>query len=113
MINTPAAVTISAAGGVTIVAPGGMKTIDSFFDKTGGLYKDAFAAKLSVLGAKVDIVTGTAISMSTAKVDTVGVKVDIARMKVSNKGQLSLEEASTAIKRGVVTVYLCSQLIIQ
>jgi hypothetical protein len=106
-------VTISAAGGFTVVAPGGTKTIDSFFDKTGGKSMDAFGAKLSLVGAKTDIVGGLALSVVNNKVDLVGMKVDMTRTKIANQNQVTLKSYGTAIMQGYCNLHTCGLVVIQ
>jgi type VI secretion system secreted protein VgrG len=110
-ITTPAAVTIAAAAGVTIVAPGGTKTIDSFFDKTGGKSADAFAFKMSVVGAKVDLVAGLALSMSNSKIDMAFSKIDLAKSKYNNHPVI-IETLGTAICQSYVHLHVPGLMIV-
>jgi hypothetical protein len=111
-ITTPAAVTIAATGGFTVVAPAGTKTIDSFFDKTGGFTSDAFGAKLSIVGAKTDLVAGLALSLVNNKVDVVGMKVDLTRTKIANQNQVTLKSYGTAIMQGYVNLHGCTLFVV-
>jgi type VI secretion system secreted protein VgrG len=110
-ITTPAAVTIAAAAGVTIVAPGGTKTIDSFFDKTGGKSADAFGFKMSVVGAKVDLVAGLALSVSNSKIDMALSKVDLAKAKFNNH-PVVIESLGTAICQTYVNLHVPGLMIV-
>ncbi|HET6332311.1 MAG TPA: type VI secretion system tip protein TssI/VgrG [Polyangiales bacterium] len=111
IINTPAAVTISAAGGFNLVAPGGTTTVDSFFSKTGGATSDAFAVKLSVVGAKTELVAGLALGVTMNKVDMVSMKVDLAKTKFANN-QVSIKSAGTAIMQGYCNLHTFGLVVI-
>jgi hypothetical protein len=76
---------VLAPGGWTLIAPGGTRTVDQFFDKTGGKSADAFAFKMSIAGMKMDIVPGLAFGYTAIKVDIAQLKVDICAFKFANK----------------------------
>jgi type VI secretion system secreted protein VgrG len=111
-ITTPSTYKITATGGMQIVAtggwqliaPGGTTTVDSFFDKTGGKYLDAFGFKLSVLGAKVEIVPGLAFSYTAIKIDVAQLKVDIAMAKYANK-PIELKTIGQVIQAGYLALH--------
>ncbi|MEY4575925.1 MAG: hypothetical protein RL701_628 [Pseudomonadota bacterium] len=111
MISTPATVTISAAGGFSLVAPGGTSTVDSFFNKTGGATSDAFGVKMSVAGMKTDIVAGLALGVTNNKVDMVSLKVDLCKTKFANN-QVSIKSAQTAIMQGYCNLHTFGLVVI-
>ena len=86
--------------------------MDSYFDQVGGKLMETFSGKWSNLGIKVDTVPGLSMSVVTNKVDMVGTKVDLTKVKFTNKRQMSFSEAKMAIKKRTVALYLCGQLII-
>ncbi len=121
-ITTPATYDVTASGGITmtapagikmvapagfqVVAPGGTTTVDSFFDKHGGKSTDAFGFKMSIVGAKTDIVAALALSMVNNKVDIVGLKMDIAGSVFKGGRQTTIESLGMAIMQGYVNLHL-------
>lgn len=115
--TTPATYSITAIGGMKVVAPGGWQliapggtqTVDSFFDKTGGKSADAFAFKMSIAGAKVDIVPGLSFGYSAIKVDITGTKADITGAKFANN-PAKIESAGQFLLHSYCSLHLCGFL---
>ncbi|NVB39018.1 type VI secretion system tip protein VgrG [Pseudenhygromyxa sp. WMMC2535] len=119
-VTTPATYEVTADGGITmtasagikmvapagfqVVAPGGTTTVDSFFDKHGGKSTDAFGFKMSVVGAKTDIVAALALSLVNNKVDIVGLKMDIAGSVFKGGRQTTIQSLGMAIMQGYVNL---------
>lgn len=110
-ITTPAAITITAMGGFNLVAPAGTRTVDSFFDKTGGFTADAFGAKLSIVGSKTDIVAGLALSIVANKVDLVRSKIDISGTVFKNK-PTEITSGATAIAQVVSNLHVVGLFVV-
>lgn len=97
-------VTFTAAGGWTLVAPAGTKTVDSFFDKTGGFTADAFGAKLSIVANKTDMVGILAMSVINNKVDFVKSKVDMSATVFKNS-PTEIKTAGNAIRQAALNCH--------
>jgi type VI secretion system secreted protein VgrG len=97
-------VTFTAAGGWTLVAPAGTKTVDSFFDKTGGFTADAFGSKLSIVANKTDMVGVLAMSVVNNKVDFVKSKIDIAATVFKNE-PTSIKTGADAIRQAALNCH--------
>lgn len=89
--------TIMANGGFTVVAPGGTKTIDKFFDSTGASSTSAFGATMTVTGVanayagmsiQLQVISGVYSTMSTTVTNLLlaatGVKMDVATIDMSS-----------------------------
>ena len=105
-MTSSAGITMTAPSGFTLVAPGGTTTVDSFFNKTGGMTSDAFGFKMSVVGAKTDIVAALALSLVNNKVDIVGLKVDITGSVFKGGRQTEIKQTGMAIMQGYVNLKL-------
>jgi len=105
-MTSSAGITMTAPSGFTVVAPGGTTTVDSFFNKTGGMTSDAFGFKMSVVGAKTDIVAALALGLVNNKVDIVGLKVDIAGSVFKAGRQTTIESLGMAVMQGYVNLKL-------
>lgn len=95
---------VIAQGGWQLIAPAGTKTVDSFFDKTGGKSIDAFAFKMSIAGAKVDIVPGLSFGYAANKIDITQLKVDITMAKFANH-PIELKTAGQVITAGYLALH--------
>jgi type VI secretion system secreted protein VgrG len=98
-ITTPGPMTIMANGGFTVVAPGGTKTVDQFFDQTGGAQSTAFGMTLAVAGAATAIsainwqyqavsfgFSGFKNEIVSCAITATGVKIDTTTLDMSNGG---------------------------
>jgi type VI secretion system secreted protein VgrG len=103
-IVATAGMQVIAPGGWQLIAPGGTTTVDSFFDKTGGKNADAFAFKMSVVGAKVDIVGGLAASYTAIKMDMTQLKIEYNPVKVANKAT-ELKTVGQVIEAGFLALH--------
>jgi type VI secretion system secreted protein VgrG len=96
---------IIAAGGWQLIAPAGTRTVDSFFDKTGGKSIDAFAFKMSITGAKVDIVPGMAFGYTAIKCDITQLKLDICAAKYANEGTVTLKTRGQVLEAAFIALH--------
>jgi type VI secretion system secreted protein VgrG len=98
-ITTPSAMTIMANGGFTVVAPGGTKTVDKFFDQTGGASTQAFGMTFALAGAASSIsavnwqyqavsfgFSGFKSEIVSCAITATGVKIDTTTLDMSNGG---------------------------
>jgi len=103
MMKSGGPTTIMAAGGMTIVAPGGTRTIDNMFDKIGGFLTQKFGAQSTVAGMSYQA-TGVAIAQTGSKVETTGTSHSTTALNYEVKGVnmayvvLKCEKASFEIK---------------
>jgi len=96
-------VTITAPAGLTIISPGGNRTIDNMFDKIGGFLTQTFGSQSSVAGMTYQAV-GVAIAQTAEKLETTGISISTTAMNMETKGVnmayvvLKCEKASFEIK---------------
>lgn len=103
-------ITMIAPGGFTVLAPGGTTTVDSFFEKHGGISLDAFALKLAFYVVKTEIDALT-LTIAASKVDIVGVKVDIAGYAYRNT-PMSMETLGSHILTGLIHMNMYSMYMV-
>ncbi len=102
-LTSAAAIKMVAPAGITIVAPGGTTTVDSFFDSVGGAIKDAFSAKMEIIGLKISMISMMTLTVANNKVDVVNLKVDINRAYFKKDG-LKLESGMAAFHQGALNM---------
>jgi len=79
---------VTAAGGVTVVAPGGTKFVDFQFNKLGGLSSETYGTKLDNFSFKTEV---SAIALTARGVNLQAIGVD------NKKAQLYLQIAAIAL----------------
>ncbi|MEC5386806.1 type VI secretion system tip protein TssI/VgrG [Uliginosibacterium sp. H3] len=96
-------VTITAPAGLTIISPGGNRTIDNMFDKIGGFLSTKFGTQSTVAGSSYQA-TGVAIAQTALKLETTLESISATGINMETKGLnmayvvLKCEKASFEIK---------------
>jgi type VI secretion system secreted protein VgrG len=105
-------VLVTAAGGVTFVAPGGTKFVDFQFNKLGGLSSETYGTKLDNFSLKVEATLGAAITYRTinlqkALIDnkTVAAKLENLGARMEKSEAAIVQRAANVIKAGA-TIFM-------
>ena len=86
--------TISAAGGFTVLAPGGTRTIDSFFDSLGGVDSNQFGMTTSSVMVAINLIGGLEMSSKNTVIEGITAKMATEYMTYTLK---TLDTSTTAI----------------
>ncbi|MDD3448270.1 MAG: type VI secretion system tip protein TssI/VgrG [Gammaproteobacteria bacterium] len=78
-------VLINAPAGLTIVSPGGNRTIDNIFDKIGGTLSQKFGTQSTVCASSYNA-TGVAIGQTAEKIETTGQAFCATATNMETKG---------------------------
>jgi type VI secretion system secreted protein VgrG len=97
-------VTITAPAGLSIISPGGNRTVDFLFDKIGGILKDTFGMEHSNFGAKYEN-GGLFIGMTGNKLEHAAVAINFKGLLLETKG-INLKDIGTVVDKGSLTAWL-------
>ena len=68
--------TVSATGGFTVMAPGGVRNVDSFFDSMGGVDSSTYGMTKTSTMVAINLIGGLELSSKNVVIESVTMKLE-------------------------------------